>query len=208
MSTFKNPVGPQPNSVYWRRRLIVGLGALVVIIVIWMIVARPFSGEPAGTTNPTESSTAPADTSTDPAATAPPVADGACNPATISVLPVTDAATYGSDANPLISLSVTNTAAEPCTMNVGTDVQEYIITSGDEQIWSSKDCQSEPAAGTTELQPGVAVTTAPFAWNRTRSDAASCDADREQIAAGGASYHLNVILDGVASADSKQFILN
>ena len=30
MSTFKHPVGPQPSSVYWRRRLIVLIGLVVL----------------------------------------------------------------------------------------------------------------------------------------------------------------------------------
>ena len=37
MSTFKHPVGPQPSKVYWRRRLLVGLGILAVIVVIVLI---------------------------------------------------------------------------------------------------------------------------------------------------------------------------
>ncbi|MCU1404752.1 MAG: hypothetical protein JWQ43_1055, partial [Glaciihabitans sp.] len=105
--------------------------------------------------------------------------------------------------------SVVNNGEVPCEMSVGSDVQEYRITSGEDLIWSSKDCQTDPVSATTELEPGTAVSTAPFAWNRTRSVAGGdCEAERESVTAGGASYHLDVILDGIESSESKQFILN
>ncbi|MFL0711298.1 MAG: hypothetical protein ACJLS2_00255 [Microcella pacifica] len=47
MSTLRNPVGPQPPQVYWRRRLVVGLGILAVIIIIILIVVRPGAGDTA-----------------------------------------------------------------------------------------------------------------------------------------------------------------
>ena len=34
---FRNPVGPQPPSVYWRGRLVLGLGWLAVIISVVLI---------------------------------------------------------------------------------------------------------------------------------------------------------------------------
>jgi hypothetical protein len=214
MSTFKNPVGPQSSSVYWRRRLIVGLGALVVILVIVLIVVRPGAG--GSDTDPSSASeTSPAATD-DPAEGAdgatteapPAVAEGVCDPADISVVAKTDATTYAEGVSPMLSLSVTNSGDTACLMNVGSDVQEYRITSGEEQIWSSKDCQTDPVALQQELQPGVPVDSTPFAWDRTRSDAAACDAERTQVTGAGASYHLSVTIDGVESADTKQFVLN
>jgi len=214
MSTFKNPVGPQSSSVYWRRRLIVGLGALVVILVIVLIVVRPGAGgskaDPSSASDTEAVATDdPAEGADDTTAEAPPAAaDGACDPANISVVAKTDATTYAEAVSPMISLSVTNSGDATCLMNVGSDVQEYRITSGEELIWSSKDCQTDPVALQQELQPGVPVDSTPFAWDRTRSDAANCEAERTQVTAGGASYHLSVIIDGVESTDTKQFVLN
>jgi hypothetical protein len=214
MSTLKNPVGPQPSSVYWRRRLIVGLGALVVILVIVLIVVRPGAGgsetdpSSASETDPVATE-APAEGVEDTATEAPAAAaDGACDPANISVEPKTDATTYAEGISPMLSLSVTNSGDTACLMNVGSDVQEYRITSGEELIWSSKDCQTDPVALQQELQPGVPVDSTPFAWDRTRSDAAACEAERTQVTAAGASYHLSVLIDGVKSTETKQFVLN
>jgi hypothetical protein len=87
-------------------------------------------------------------------------------------------------------------------------VQEYVISSGEERIWSSKDCQTGATPLDQVLEPGVAITTTPFAWNRTRSDAAACDAERTAVIAGGATYRLETSVNGVLSDDSAPFILN
>lgn len=207
MSTFKNPVGPQPNKVYWRRRLVVGVVLLAVILIAVLIFTRPGGSDPT---------TAPASTSTsapaaDEGASEPDVtADGTCDPDNIVVEGMTDASTYAPDANPLLTLSVTNTGAAECTMSVGADVQEFIITSGEERIWSSKDCQEASDPLELPLAAGEPLTsTTPVTWNRTRSDPADCAAENlPKVAGEGASYHLNVIVNGIESADSKQFVLN
>ena len=219
MSTFKNPVGPQPSKVYWRRRLIVILGLLAVILIVVLLFVRPgadqttpsSTGAVTATDEPSAGTEDGTDAVTDPAA---PPAEGAettggtCDPSDITVEAKTDATTYAAGANPMLSLSVTNTGEEACTMSVGTDVQEYRITSGEELIWSSKDCQQDPVTLQQELAPGAPVDSTPFGWDRTRSDAASCDAERTQVTGEGASYHLSVLIDGVESADTKQFVLN
>ncbi|WP_411698374.1 hypothetical protein [Conyzicola sp.] len=204
MSTFRTPVGPQPSSVYWRRRLVVILGLLAVIIVIALIAFRPGPDKPASSaaeTKPSSSATA-ASTDAGPGA--------ACAEGVVEVVPITDAGDYGPDQQPLLSLSITNTGTTACTFNAGSDVQEYVITSGEERIWSSKDCQSAPVADPRVLEPGVALTTTPFPWDRTRSSADTCapEAQRPSVTAGGASYHLEVTINGVTSTDTKQFILS
>jgi hypothetical protein len=200
MSTFKSPVGPQPSKVYWRRRLVVGLGILAVIIVIILIVARPGSSKPTAAHTPTGTHSS--------AAASVAGAVKTCKPTDVTVTPVTDATTYAAGVNPMLSLKITNTGATACTFKVGSDVQVYTITSGTETIWKSSDCQKDPVAATKTLEPGVALTSTPFAWDRIRSSATTCLATNPpQVTAGGASYHLGVAVDGVKSAKTVQFIL-
>ena len=204
MSTIKNPVGPQPPSVYWRRRLLLVLLVVVVIIVVVLIIVRPGSGSPSGTptsgaSNSSSQSPSGNATSGNPSA--------ACDPSVISLVPITDSASYAADAQPQLSMSITNSGASACTFDVGTDAQVYLITSGSDQIWSSKDCQTAPAANKQVLEPGKAVSTTPFAWDRTRSSTTTCTGDRPAVTAGGASYHLAVQVGAAKSADTKQFVL-
>ena len=209
MSTFRNPVGPQPASTYWRRRIVVGLGILAVIVIIFLIAVRPggAKSEPSGGTDDPKSASASTDAPAD--STDAPVDGGACAPAVVKVAPVTDADEYTAEQQPLLSLTVTNSGTTACTFNAGSDVQEYIITSGEDRIWSSKDCQVDPVALEQRLEPGAPVSTTPFPWDRTRSDPSTCDApDSTEVGAGGATYQLDVAVNGVESDNSKKFLLN
>lgn len=196
MSTIRNPVGPQPPGVYWKRRALVLLGLVAIVVIIALIIMRPGPGTPAATTK-------------SPSPTATSVAEGAkaCDPADIQLTAITDKNGYNVGETPLISMSITNTGSTACTVNAGTDAQEYLILSGTEQYWSSRDCQADEAPTETTLQPGVPQSTNPFPWDRTRSTTTTCDAARPAVAAGGASYHLTVKLGDLESADSKQFLL-
>jgi hypothetical protein len=208
MSTLKHPVGPQPSSTYWRRRLVVALGLIAIIVVVILIIVRPGSGSdsaadktPASTNSPVadETTAPPADTST------------ACAEGTVSVVPITDQDSYAAGAQPLLSLSITNNGTTACTFSAGSDVQEYIISSGEERIWSSKDCQTAPVADIRTLEPATPLTTTPFAWGLTRSaadDPASCEPGQPTVITNGATYRLGVSVNGVASTEDKPFLLN
>lgn len=204
MSTFTHPVGPQPPKVYWRRRLALGLGALAVIIVIILIIVRPGSGNPTPTATPISTTSAkPA-----PGPSATPAAGAACLPANIKLVAVTDKTTYAATEQPKISMTITNVGSADCSINLGSTQQELIITSGAEQIWDSKDCQSAPVDTPVVLKPGVAVPTPPIPWDRTRSSKTTCTTSRPAVSGGGASYHLGVKVGALTSKHTVQFLLN
>ncbi|MGV8877016.1 MAG: hypothetical protein ACOH1K_05865 [Rhodoglobus sp.] len=206
MSTFRNPVGPQSSNVYWRRRLIVGLGLLAVVTIILLIVFGPkASSDPAPTAPPTTSSATPGATS--PAASNPSNAK-ACDPARVSVEAITDASSYAAGQNPQLSFSLKSTMTEPCVIDAGSDIQTFVITSGSDEIWNSTHCQTNGEAGSVVLQPGVPVQSSTIEWDRTRSATDTCESDRPVVTAGGASYHLEVTVGSLTSAATKQFLLN
>ena len=204
MSTFRTPVGPQPSNVYWRRRLIVGIGLLAVIIVILLIVFAPKGGDPA--------KTADEKTPTTPTSSAPPATSGEpteCNPEVISLEAITDAGDYQAGVQPLISMRITNLGTTACTINAGTDAQVYTITSGSDTIWNSSDCLQNPVEAVITLEPGAAAAqdVPPFAWERTRSSTDTCDTERPEVAGGGATYRLSVALGDITSTEDKAFLL-
>jgi len=207
MSTIKNPVGPQPPSVYWRRRLLLLAVLVAVVIVVVLIIVRPGSG---GTKTPTGGQTSGQPGNQSPSAgTGTGGSAAACAPSVITLTAVTDAASYAGDAQPQLSMTITNSGASACTIDVGTDAQVYTITSGSDQIWSSTDCQTDKTALKQVLEPGTAkaLSTTPFAWDRTRSSTTTCTGTRPAVTAGGASYHLSVKLGDIAAKSSKQFVL-
>lgn len=203
MSRFRTPVGPQPSKVYWRRRLIVALGLVAVIIIVILIVNRPAPGVPA-----------PAGTSPAPSAAAgsqPPATPGAtvaCDPTMLTVEPTTDATGYAAGVNPVLSFSLKSRMTNPCTFSAGSDRQEFIVTSGSDRIWSSKDCQVDAVAATATLLPGVPLAGSSITWDRTRSSTDTCKTERPSVTAGGATYRLEVNIGDVKSAISQPFLLN
>lgn len=212
MSTFKHPVGPQPSGVYWRRRLIVLIGLIAVVVVIVLIVVRPgaSSGEPAKA--PVTTNT-PAPTAAHAASTSIPTSSASasgqpCKPADVKVEAVTDADNYAAGQLPQLSVALTNTGSNACVIDAGTAQQVFTITSGSEVYWKSTDCQSSKVDAQVLLQPGKTISSqTPITWDRTRSDPSTCQAQRAQVPAGGASYHLQVSVAGITSATTKQFAL-
>lgn len=208
---------PSP-AVYRRRRLAAALLALLVIgLVVWLVAAPPWRSAPTADPAPVASSAAPAPSATDvvpspsptaspsPSAPAGPVE---CAPADITVEALSDKAEYGQGENPQLSIRLTNTSANPCTMNVGTSAQSFTVTSGSDVWWRSTDCQSEPSDMEVTLTAGQQVTSAaPLTWDRTRSSVGSCDSERPFAPGGGATYHLSVSIGGIPSAGTASFIL-
>lgn len=206
MSTFMNPVGPQPSNVYWRRRLVFGGVLLAVIIIILLIVFSPKGDATPTPTKTTPSSQGGGETN---AALDPDAEADACNPDAILLEPITDLGSYQTGQQPLLSMKITNLGATACSLDVGTDVQNYQIMSGSDAIWNSKDCQVDPAPASIVLEPGAdkAQSTTPFPWDRTRSSTTTCDGERPQVAAGGGTYRLTVVLGDTTSLTDKAFLL-
>ncbi|MCU1477371.1 MAG: hypothetical protein JWQ64_2064 [Subtercola sp.] len=166
--------------------------------------------DPAATPGVTDAAAPGAAAGTPAPTPAPTNADGseACAAGNITVTAITDSNDYSSGSQPMLSFSIVNTGSQPCTINAGTSQQVYTITSGTEVYWLSTDCQTGASDTLAMLAPGKTVTSTPFAWSRNRSSKDSCDqAASTPVPAGGASYHLNVSVDGIQSAQSAQFIL-
>ncbi|AYG03080.1 hypothetical protein [Gryllotalpicola protaetiae] len=225
MSTQHHPVGRRSAAVYRRRRFVVLLVLLAIVAGVLFLVFRPGSGGAATAggrpTTPAAASQTPQPTgsgtslpgpssSARPAATpkATPAAAGQpCAHGNIDVEAITDASSYKSGAQPLLSLSLTNTGSVMCTIDAGTATMVFTVTSGKEPYWTSTDCQSNPVHTDIKLEPKQTLTSTPIAWDRTRSSTSTCGGPRPAAPAGGASYHLSVSVAGIASATSKQFLL-
>lgn len=148
------------------------LALLLVGGLVWagIAIAGLFGGDPApapaaddpgSAAGPDASSTAaaaPTSTSTEPV----------CNPASIKVTGSTDAETYGAGENPVLSLTVSNSGDAPCPVNVGTSQMEFLVTSGGDRIFSSRDCQEGAEDLEVTVEPGASET-ARFTWERIRS---------------------------------------
>lgn len=134
--------------------------------------------------------------------------DVACNPGVILIEPITDTNRYAAGVLPQISMRITNTGSSACTLDVGTSQQYYAIVSGSDPIWNSRDCQIESESFDFVLEPNDPVTTEPITWDRTRSSTTTCGSARPEVAAGGFTYRLDVMLGDLTSAGDTAFILD
>ena len=113
-------------------------------------------------------------------------AGAGCDEALLKVTAATDKAAYAPGENPLLTLKVTNGNKVSCEVNLGTSQMEYLITSGSDRIFSSRDCQAESSDLVKTIRPGRSET-ANFPWNRNRS-IEGCQVVEAQPGGGGAYY--------------------
>jgi len=187
MNAFLEPAGPLPPSVYWRRRAIVLVLAILVFSGGWTL----FTAFNAGTTPaPTASQT--------------PGAVVACNSKDIALRAETNQEAYAEGEFPQFSMTITNAGTTACTLEVGTDKQKYVIMSGSDLIWDSTVCQIAPQPFSQVFEAGQSLTTDAVEWGRARSD--NCDSGTPAIG-GGASYQLTVYVGEIQSTEAKQFML-
>lgn len=205
--TQPNPGQPLPAYVYRRRRLAVFGGLIVFIVVVVLLIMRPGSANDSPSSSSTSlpaptgsvSPTAPADDT--PSAPT-------CTPGSVNVVANTDKQEYLAGENPQLTVSVENTSGQTCSLNVGTAVQVFTITSGSEVYWLSTDCQTEKSDSYIDLPPGEVIgSSVPIVWDRTRSNPGTCDIAREPVPAGDATYDLKVSVDGISSAQPTSFRL-
>ncbi|HSU71245.1 MAG TPA: hypothetical protein VLI70_07290 [Micrococcaceae bacterium] len=175
------------EKIFRRRRA--AFGCLVVMVLVVLVVLAggvvfiaaklPASSaaKPAGThTAPpssSPSSSVQTQTATDaPTQTAAPSATQAatptCDPSLVTVAASVDAQVYAPGQNPMLEMKVTNGGTVACEVNLGTSQMEYIITSGSDRIFSSKDCQDGSDDLNKTIAPGASET-ANFPWQRNRS---------------------------------------
>jgi hypothetical protein len=166
-----HPVGPEEPVVYWRRRLVLGLAALVTLIVI----VRSFTGGedpvPAAVsvTPSAEAVAALPEPSAVPTVvamptpavlqptmqpTAPVVGEGECSDADTSIRVVVDRETTAVGEGVHIEMVVKNISAKTCKRDVGSGANEVTVISGPALIWSTDHCNPSTDRDLVELAPG------------------------------------------------------
>jgi hypothetical protein len=218
-----HPVGPLPAAVYWRRRLVVLVLALVVVGgLVWGLVAllsSPEGGDSGSTSAPTElpalervvppvaslrtpqtsalpSRAAEAAPATPPAPA--PAPGGPCTDAMLA-LEVRTPGQVAAGSKPTFELVVRNTAPVPCTRALDKELQELVMVDrAGARVWGSNDCFPESSDDPRLLGPGETVVL-PVVWGGLTSEP-SCTAVRAVPPPG--SYVVRGRLDTKASGDA------
>lgn len=217
-----HPVGSQPPSVYWRRRLVLlgSIALLVIMLTITVKIATSDGTEPTGagagpkttparttpvTTNPpthSSSSRTRPQTSTSVARSSS-AAALPCDPKNLEVTAVAGKSTYHVGDQPLLELQVTNKGSQPCVQDLADKQVELKVYNGESRVWGSHDCQIQP--GTTErtLAVDTAVRVA-ITWSGLSSQP-HCAGTRQRVGAG--TYTLYALLSG-KTGKATQFTIS
>lgn len=176
--------GPLPARVYWRRRAaVLGTALLLVLGVVRLVgggepsgegtvVAVQSAGEPSAaaaprTTGTTEQRPEKRRKKDKPEKPAPAQPDGECVDSDIAVTPAIEEATAGRRVEILLEL---RTALSPaCTWRVSPETLTVKITSGDDDVWFSRQCPRAIPSRDVVVRKAESTTVA-VRWSGRRSD--------------------------------------
>ena len=204
-----HPVGSQPPSVYWRRRVLL-VGTLVAVVALIGLTLHvlassdtPKAGA-AGTTSSTAShsstprpSPTAASTKTTPTRTASSstqtsssphtTVSSSAPPAKCDVQKLTLAAAAGNTSykvgdKPVLSIVVTNPSATPCAQDLGDPQIVLRVYNGESRVWGSHDCMVVPGADVRTLMGNQSVRVS-ITWSGLSSQP-NCAGTRQQVGAG------------------------
>ena len=196
------PVGPEEPQIYWKRRAIVAGIVVVGLILLWAVFIRGGS-EPEPEAEPVAAPTASTSPSTSPSPSPTP-SDGKCTDENMNVLVSTDSSNYPEGSLPKITMSIENTGDTACKRDIGSAMNEIVVTSGGQDVYSSDTCAQpqEPSdADEKMLEPGQSAKVT-VEWDR-KITTAGCPG--EQLAAPG-TYDA-VGRNGEVKSDQATFVL-
>ncbi|HEX5861337.1 MAG TPA: hypothetical protein VFY58_05815, partial [Nocardioides sp.] len=177
--------GPLPARTYWMRRVMVLGTAVLLVFAIARVLgagsdassppqaqerARTVAAAPTATvTLPTTSpaTARPARPSEKKTRTPLPEPEGTCEDEDVAVTPSVEDPVAGSDVR--IDLELRTIVAEACTWEVTPDSLTLKITSGDDEIWTSRHCPRAIDREEVTLRRDH-TTTVDVTWDARRSD--------------------------------------
>jgi len=163
-----NPVGPEEPQVYWRRRVMLAVVALITLVIIVrsltgggdtaaaVATSTPAATQPAATPAPSLEVASPTPETIQPTAdpTVPPVGEGECSDADTSIRVLVDRETTAVGEGVHIKMIVKNISDKTCKRDVGSGANEVTVISGPALIWSTDHCNASTDKNLVELTPG------------------------------------------------------
>jgi hypothetical protein len=211
MSQYSRNTKKLSPEIYRRRRIAALLALVLVGFLIWGAATA------LGTLFGNSSTTAPvASPSASQDESSVVVESGAlCPPGTITVTALVGDAegnntlSFSAKQTPYIWFSLTNTNSVDCTFNAGAKAQFFTVLSGDQTIWSSKNCdRTNLEDGDMILKAGETISSTPQPWDKVFSSDSGCGPEQAPVVTDGSSYHLKAEVSGELSTNEQQFVLN
>ena len=183
---------PSPLVFFFRRIFVLGVLALLIwgVIALFGWVGGLFNQKPSNIVT----------------------AGQECAPGTVSVNAVigdgtTEQLSFDAGVNPYLWFTLTNNGTVACKFNGGPRVTFFTIKSGEEQIWSSRECDRGGLVDKwVTLQSNQVLVWPANDWLRVHSSSTGCGAGQDPVLPG--AYALTAEVNGVISGNYEQFLLN
>ncbi|HUR13381.1 MAG TPA: hypothetical protein VM097_02685 [Mycobacteriales bacterium] len=176
-----HPVGPLPASTYWRRRLVLLAGIVVLLLLVKSCAGDDPTPRPRDSGSPAPSVTATTGPSPRPSPTraAGPVT---CGDRALGLTAAAVPSTAPAGSSVRFTVTVTNTSKAACRRDLGGGALEVLVYSGTDRIWSSDDCGTDTSVSVQRLQPGGSLEST-VSWSGKRS-ARGCPASHPEARPG------------------------
>ncbi|RYC14247.1 hypothetical protein [Nocardioides zhouii] len=201
MPSTVRPRGPLPARVYWTRRIVVLAIPLLLVVVLARVLGGSSDGQDASTGTATQAGAtvddiAPATSGPTAGATtegkkgrkgkkkrnqetAPPEPvlaepSGPCTESDIVATPAITTAAGGVGATVPITINLRTKVAEACTWQASATTMTVTITSGDDYIWSTRECPVAIAPQDVVVRSAVDAPVV-VTWSAKRSDETCSD---------------------------------
>ena len=223
----RKPAGGQVPPSLWVRRIVTGLGLLLIIALLVWGIAKAVSAvtkssapeaTPSASATPTPTPTATVTRSGTAAlqdgeqATADGIVDAegrvripACASADLTVRPTISGGEVGQAQN--ISVAIENRAGVACSFEVGHI--DFKISTGDETVYDGSKCQRDRESATLLLVPGD-TWNGGLTWDGglySGCDAKDRNSDGATDPAPAGTYRLQLVLNGQTVGDERVFTL-
>jgi len=162
---------------------------LIVVLVVWL------TGRGGEDTPQTEAPVTPQAEASAPSEE-PEGGVPACAPAQLALAATPGAQSFPAGVDPTFEIAVTNSGPEPCLVDAGDGQREVLITSGDDRVWSSRDCLAAEGQERTLLLAGGQSDVTQLGWSRERSAQGCADG---LPSPGAGTYAVTVTLGGATS---------
>jgi hypothetical protein len=126
-----------------------------------------------------------------------------CTPESLQLTLTSPEVEFDAGTTPVLTATVTNVGDVPCTVDAGAAAREVVISSGEDRVWSTKDCATEESASRQLLLGEGAADAVEIEWARVRS-ADGCPSGLPEPKAG--TYQAVATL-GKLSSQTVVFIL-
>ncbi len=176
MDGLREPAGNLPPEVYLRRRIVAGLGLVLVLVVLYFLVSSPGGSKEDKGSPATGSTAAATDTpSASPGASTSPDIDAAraCTAADVLLTVTPTPFKLTNNSVPTFNVSIKHQGTSPCLLDTTADGTNFMVWSGGDSnrdiYFDTAYCETDTTITSRQmvLQPGVEESMA-LTWNRTR----------------------------------------